>query len=113
MHKTDAIITTALVPGRPAPRLVSAEAVHGMKPGSVVVDLAGEAGGNCELTRPGETYTTPGGVRIAGPLNLPSEMAEHASALYARNVLSLVELGFDFDDEVVAGATVVREGKVV
>ena len=79
----------------------------------MIVDLAAEAGGNCELTRPGETYTTDGGVKIVGPLNLPSEMAEHASALYARNILSLIELGFDFEDEVVKGACVVREGKVV
>jgi NAD(P) transhydrogenase subunit alpha len=121
MHKTDAIITTALVPGRPAPKLVSAEAVHGMKPGSVVVDLAGEAGGNCELARPGETYTTDNGVIVATPLNLPSSMAEHASALYARNVQSLIELMsgdegalvLDFDDEVIAGACVARGGEIV
>jgi NAD(P) transhydrogenase subunit alpha len=113
MGKSDVIITTALVPGRPAPRLVPASAVAGMKPGSVIVDLAAEAGGNCELTRPGETYTTAGGVRIAGPLNVPSQMAEHASSLYARNVLSLIELGFDPADEVVAGACVVRDGAVV
>jgi NAD(P) transhydrogenase subunit alpha len=79
----------------------------------VIVDLAAEAGGNCELTRPGETFVTDGGVQIVGPLNLPSEMAEHASSLYARNILSLIELGFDFEDEVVKGACVVREGKVV
>jgi H+-translocating NAD(P) transhydrogenase subunit alpha len=121
MGKSDVIITTALVPGRPAPKLVSAEAVAGMKPGSVIVDLAGEAGGNCELTRPGETYTTDGGVIIAAPLNLPSSMAEHASQLYARNVLSLVELmtgeesalALDFDDEVIAGACVTRGGEIV
>jgi NAD(P) transhydrogenase subunit alpha len=113
MGKSDVIVTTALVPGRPAPKLIPASAVEGMKHGSVIVDLAAEAGGNCELTRPGETFVTEGGVKIAGPLNLPSEMAEHASALYARNILSLVELGFDFSDEVVEGATVVREGKVV
>ncbi len=113
MGRSDAIITTALVPGRPAPKLIPADAVHAMKPGSVIVDLAAEAGGNCELAKPGETYTTDGGVVIAAPLNLPSEMAEHASSLYARNILSLIELGFDFEDEVVAGACVVREGKVV
>jgi NAD(P) transhydrogenase subunit alpha len=113
MGKSDVIVTTALVPGRPAPKLIPASAVEGMKPGSVIVDLAAEAGGNCELTRPGETYVTDGGVKIAGPLNLPSEMAEHASSLYARNILSLIELGFDFEDEVVKGATVVREGKVI
>jgi len=113
MGRSDAIVTTALVPGRPAPKLIPASAVEAMKPGSVIVDLAGEAGGNCELARPGETYTTDGGVIVATPLNLPSEMAEHASALYARNVLALPELGFDFEDELVAGACVVREGKVV
>jgi NAD(P) transhydrogenase subunit alpha len=121
MGRSDAIITTALVPGRPAPKLISAEAVEGMKPGSVIVDLAAEAGGNCELTRPGETFTTDGGVIVAGPLNLPSTMAEHASALYARNVLSLIELmtgedgalALDFDDEVIAGACIARGGDIV
>ena len=113
MGRSDVIITTALVPGRPAPKLIPATAVEQMKPGSVIVDLAAEAGGNCELAKPGETYTTDNGVVIAAPLNLPSEMAEHASSLYSRNILSLIELGFDFDDEVVAGACVVREGKVV
>jgi H+-translocating NAD(P) transhydrogenase subunit alpha len=121
MGKSDVIVTTALVPGRPAPKLVSGEAVAQMKPGSVIVDLAGEAGGNCELSRPGETYTTDGGVIIAAPLNVPSSMAEHASQLYARNVLSLVELmtgeesalALDFDDEVIAGACVTRGGEIV
>ena len=121
MGKSDVIVTTALVPGRPAPKLISAEAVAGMKPGSVVVDLAAEAGGNCELTRPGETYTTDNGVIIAGPLNLPSRMAEHASSLYARNVLSLLELmtgeggalKLDFEDEVIAGACIARDGEIV
>ena len=91
------------------PLMSGTNAIHGI----VIVDLAAEAGGNCELAKPGETYTTDNGVVIAAPLNLPSEMAEHASSLYARNILSLIELGFDFDDEVVAGACVVREGKVV
>jgi H+-translocating NAD(P) transhydrogenase subunit alpha len=113
MGRSDVIVTTAMVPGRPAPKLIPASAVELMKPGSVIVDLAGEAGGNCELARPGETYTTGNGVVIATPLNLPSEMAEHASSLYARNILSLLELGFDFEDEVVVGACVVRDGKVV
>jgi NAD(P) transhydrogenase subunit alpha len=121
MGKSDVIITTALVPGRPAPKLVSKEAVEGMKPGSVIVDLAGEAGGNCELARPGETYVTDGGVTIATPLNLPSTMAEHASQLYGRNVLSLLELmtgengalELDFDDEVIAGACITRGGEIV
>src|SRR6476661_6759116 len=112
----DVVITTALVPGRPAPRLVTAEA---MKPGSVIVDLAGEAGGNCELTEPGEVAVKHD-VTIVSPLNLPATMPEHASALYARNVQALLELFMDddgalapdFDDEVVSGACVVRNGEV-
>jgi H+-translocating NAD(P) transhydrogenase subunit alpha len=119
--RSDAVITTALVPGRPAPKLITAGAVGRMKHGSVIVDLAGEAGGNCELARPGETYTTEGGVTIATPLNLPSSMAEHASQLYARNVLSLLELmtgeegalKLDWEDEVIAGACIVRDGEIV
>ena len=80
----DAVITTALIPGRPAPRLIPASAVAAMRLGSAIVDLAAEAGGNCELARPGETFVTDNGVVIAAPLNVPSSMAEHASALYAR-----------------------------
>jgi proton-translocating NAD(P)+ transhydrogenase subunit alpha len=113
MAKSDVIITTALVPGRPAPKLIPAAAVEQMKHGSVIVDLAAEAGGNAEVARPGETYTTENGVIVVAPLNVPSSMAEHASALYSRNVLSLIELGFDFEDEVIKGACVVRDGKVV
>ncbi len=116
----DVVITTALVPGRPAPRLVTAEAVEGMKPGSVIVDLAGEAGGNCELTEPGRTVVRHD-VKIVSPLNLPASMAEHASQLFARNVLALLELfvgedgqlELDFDDEIVAGACIVRAGEMV
>src|SRR6266540_1627802 len=116
----DVVITTALVPGRPAPKLVTAEAVEGMKPGSVIVDLAGETGGNCELTQPGEVAVKHD-VTIVSPLNLPATMPEHASQLYARNVQALVELllddegnlAMDFDDEIVAGACVVREGEAV
>ena len=116
----DVVITTALVPGRPAPRLVTAEAVQGMKPGSVIVDLAGEAGGNCELTEPGQTVVRYE-VKIVSPLNLPAEMAEHSSQLFARNVQALLELfvtedgslKLDFDDEIVAGACVVRAGEIV
>ena len=112
----DVVITTALVPGRPAPRLVTAEAVEGMKAGSVIVDLAGEAGGNCELTEPGQTVVRHD-VTIVSPLNLPAEMPEHASALYARNVQALLELFLDeegnlalnWDDEVIAGACVTRD----
>ncbi|HYM54687.1 MAG TPA: Re/Si-specific NAD(P)(+) transhydrogenase subunit alpha [Solirubrobacteraceae bacterium] len=116
----DVVITTALVPGRPAPRLVTAEAVEGMKPGSVIVDLAGEAGGNCELTEPGQT-TVKHDVKIVSPLNLPASMAEHSSQLFARNVLALLDLfvgedgalQLDFDDEIVKGACVVRDGEIV
>ncbi len=116
----DVVITTALVPGRPAPRLVTAEAVEGMKPGSVIVDLAGEAGGNCELTVPGETVVRHD-VKIVSPLNLPATMAEHASQLFARNVQALLELfvgedgklQLDFDDEIVKGACIVRDGEIV
>jgi NAD(P) transhydrogenase subunit alpha len=116
----DVVITTALVPGRPAPRLVTAEAVEGMKPGSVIVDLAGEAGGNCELTEPGQTVVRHD-VKIVAPLNLPASMAEHASQLFARNVLALLELligddgalHLDFEDEIVSGACVVRAGEIV
>ncbi|KAA0077163.1 Re/Si-specific NAD(P)(+) transhydrogenase subunit alpha [Mycolicibacterium sp. P9-64] len=114
--KFDIVITTALVPGRPAPRLVTAAAVEGMKPGSVVIDLAGETGGNCELTEPGQTVVRHG-VTIASPLNLPATMPEHASELYAKNVTALLELLItdgalapDFDDEVVAASCVTREG---
>jgi len=109
--RSDAVITTALVPGRPAPKLITAEAVGRMKHGSVIVDLAGEAGGNCELARPGETYRTDGAVTIATPLNLPSSMPEHASQLYARNVQALLEL--NWDDEVIKGACIVRDGEIV
>ena len=116
----DVVITTALVPGRPAPRLVTAEAVEGMKPGSVIVDLAGEAGGNCELTEPGETVVRHD-VKIVSPLNLPASMAEHSSQLFARNVLALLELlvgedgalQLDFEDEIVKGACIVRDGEIV
>jgi H+-translocating NAD(P) transhydrogenase subunit alpha len=116
----DVVITTALVPGRPAPKLVTAEAVEGMKPGSVIVDLAGESGGNCELTVPGETVVEHD-VKIVAPLNLPARMPEHASQLFARNVFALLELligedgrlHLDFDDEIVAGACVVRDGEIV
>ena len=111
----DVVITTALVPGRPAPRLVTAAAVAGMKPGSVVVDMAGETGGNCELTEPGQTVVKHG-VTIASPLNLPATMPEHASELYAKNLTSLLELLItdgvlapDFSDEVVSASCVTRD----
>jgi NAD(P) transhydrogenase subunit alpha len=107
----DVVITT-LVPGRPAPRLVTAAAVQGMKPGSVVVDLAGETGGNCELTEPGEIVVKHD-VTIASPLNLPATMPEHASELYSKNITALLDLLLtdgklapDFDDEVIAESCV-------
>jgi NAD(P) transhydrogenase subunit alpha len=118
-RKQDVIITTALVPGRRAPMLITADAVRGMEPGAVIVDLAGDSGGNCELTRAGETVVE-GDVKVIAPLNLPSEMATHASQLYARNIENLLgllvsdeaELKIDFDDEVVAGACITHEGEI-
>ncbi|MHB8658235.1 MAG: Re/Si-specific NAD(P)(+) transhydrogenase subunit alpha [Solirubrobacteraceae bacterium] len=117
--KVDVVITTALVPGRRAPILVTEAAVKKMKPGSVIVDLAGEQGGNCELSEPGETVIEHG-VKILAPLNVPSTLAEHASQLYARNIQALLglmivdgELKLDFDDEVIAGACITRGGEIV
>jgi proton-translocating NAD(P)+ transhydrogenase subunit alpha len=110
----DVVITTALIPGRPAPILIPASAARGMKPGSVIVDLAAEAGGNCELTSPGEEIVVDG-IIVIGLTNLPSTMPQHASQLYARNVAALLqhlapggELKLDFDDEITAGACVTR-----
>jgi NAD(P) transhydrogenase subunit alpha len=118
--KVDVVITTAAVPGRRAPLLVTEEAVKKMKPGSVIVDLAAESGGNCELTEPGQTVIRHN-VKVLGPLNVPSTMAEHASQLYARNIQSLLglmlsdegALALDFDDEVIAGACITRDGEIV
>jgi H+-translocating NAD(P) transhydrogenase subunit alpha len=111
----DVVITTAAIPGRPAPKLIPASAVRAMRPGSVIVDLAAETGGNCELTKPGEE-TVEGGVRIVGLTNLPSSMPTHASQLYARNVAALLthlapegELKLDFTDEITAAACVTRK----
>jgi NAD(P) transhydrogenase subunit alpha len=118
MPEFDVVITTALIPGRPAPRLIPASAVAAMRPGSVIVDLAAEAGGNCELTEPGEEVVREG-VTIVGLTNLPSTMPYHASQLYARNVSALLhhlapegELVLDFDDEITAGACVTRKEEV-
>jgi NAD(P) transhydrogenase subunit alpha len=117
--KADVVITTALVPGRRAPILVTEQAVMLMKPGSVVVDLAGEQGGNCELSEPGQSVIRHD-VKILAPLNVPSTMAEHASQLYARNVQALLDLmvkdgqlELDFEDEVIAGACITRDGEIV
>jgi NAD(P) transhydrogenase subunit alpha len=114
----DVVITTALIPGRPAPTLIPASAVAAMRPGSVVVDLAAEAGGNCELTEPGEEVVREG-VTIVGFTNLPSSMPFHASQLYARNVSALLhhlapegKLTLDWDDEITSGACVTRKQEV-
>ena len=111
----DAVITTAAIPGRPAPKLVTAEAVRAMRPGSVIVDLAAETGGNCELTEPGREIDE-GGVTIVGLTNLPSTMPTHASQLLSRNIAALVALLVrdgaldpDWDDEIVSGACVTKE----
>jgi proton-translocating NAD(P)+ transhydrogenase subunit alpha len=118
--KVDVVITTAAVPGRRAPVLVTEDAVKLMKPGSVIVDLAAETGGNCELTEAGKTVVRHD-VKILGPLNVASTMAEHASQLYSRNIESLLGLmiteegglSLDFDDEVIAGACITRDGEIV
>jgi NAD(P) transhydrogenase subunit alpha len=117
--KVDVVITTALVPGRRAPILVTEKAVQLMKPGSVIVDLAGEQGGNCELSEPGQSVLRHD-VKILAPLNVPSTMAEHASQLYARNIQALLalmikdgRLELDFEDEVIAGACITRDHEIV
>jgi H+-translocating NAD(P) transhydrogenase subunit alpha len=114
----DVVITTALIPGRPAPRLIPAISVAAMRPGSVIVDLAAEAGGNCELTEPGEEVVRED-VTIVGFTNLPSSMPYHSSQLYARNVAALLqhlapkgELALDFEDEITAGACVTRKEQI-
>jgi len=115
----DVVVSTAAVPGRPAPKILTAAMVAGMKPSALIVDLAAESGGNCELTRPGERVEQ-GGVTILGPLNLPAGAPLHASEMYARNVLNFAELLLkdgalapDFDDELVAKSCLVRAGEVL
>ena len=114
----DVVITTAAVPGRRAPVLITAAMVEGMKAGSVIVDLAADGGGNCELTRAGETVEAHG-VRIDGPLNLPATVPYHASQMYAKNISAFVlnmvqgaDLSLDFEDEIVAGSLLTRDGRV-
>ena len=116
---SDIVITTAQVPGRPAPRLIRREAVEGMRAGSIVVDLAAPSGGNCELTKPGHTQQI-GGVTLLAPMNLPAEVPTDASQLYARNILNFLALvlkngalTIDLADEVQAGACVAHAGKPV
>jgi len=115
----DVVITTAQVPGRPAPRLIPKSMLEAMRPGSVVVDLAAESGGNCELTRAGEEVVH-GGVRVLGPVNLVSTVPLHASQMYSRNVTTLLKhlikegaLALDLDDEITRGALVTHAGEVV
>jgi NAD(P) transhydrogenase subunit alpha len=121
IKKQDMVITTALIPGRPAPVLVSADMVKSMKPGSVIVDLAVEAGGNCALSQPGKVAVKHG-VRIVGYMNVPGRLAADASALYARNLFNLLQLmidaesktlKIDWDDEIIKGICVTRDGAVV
>ena len=117
--KADAVITTAAIPGRTAPRIISKSAVAAMGSGAVIVDLAAESGGNCELTVAGETVVTPNGVKILGPRNLPSELARHASQMYARNLLNFLTpaiksgaLAIDWQDEVFAQSVLTHDGQV-
>ena len=120
IEQMDGVISTAAVPGRPAPLLIIEDAVKRMKPGSVIVDLAAETGGNCELTEAGRTVVRHD-VKIVGPRNLPATMPDHASQLYAKNVQSLIDLmvgeegalELDFDDEVIAAACITRDGEIV
>ena len=120
--KQDIVITTALIPGRPAPRLVSRAMVESMAPGSVIVDLAAERGGNVELTQPGQVVTTPNGVTIIGHTNMAGRLATSASQLYARNLLAFLEIFFDkktkafavnWDDELVKATVLTRDGAIV
>jgi NAD(P) transhydrogenase subunit alpha len=117
--ESDVVITTAAVPGKKAPMLITADMARGMRPGSVIVDLAAERGGNCELTRPGETVDE-GGVAILGPTNIPATVPYHASQMFAKNIttflLNMVKdgaLNVDLEDEIVQGAMVTRDGEVV
>jgi H+-translocating NAD(P) transhydrogenase subunit alpha len=121
IKKQDIVITTALIPGRPAPRLISKEMVASMRPGSVIVDLAVERGGNCELAKPGEVVEV-GGVKIIGYLNVPSRIAASASSLYAKNLFTFLEILVDksakalaikWDDEIVKATALTRDGAVI
>lgn len=118
IQAADIVITTAAIPGRPSPKIVSEEQIQGMKPGAVIIDLAGDGGGNTPLSKPGETVDVHG-VLIDTPLNVPSRLAEHASELYAKNLLNFLELivkegelNLDFDDDIVAGACMTHAGEI-
>ncbi len=116
----DVIISTAAIPGRPSPKIITAQMVDAMKTGSVIVDLASEGGGNCELTNPGETIDYLGRVTISGPINLPARLPIHASEMYAKNLFNLVspfiteggELTFNFEDDVIAGSLLTHDGEI-
>jgi len=116
---SDVVISTAAIPGRPAPRIISAAAVEAMKPGAVIVDLAAETGGNCELTKAGETVVA-NRVKIVGPVNLAADLGRHASDMYARNLFNFIkpaiseegELTIDWEDDVVASPALTRDGEI-
>jgi NAD(P) transhydrogenase subunit alpha len=116
----DVIISTAAIPGRPSPKIITAQMVEAMKTGAVIVDLASEGGGNCELTQPGDTIDYKGRVTISGPINLPARLPIHASEMYAKNLFNLVspfiteggELQFNFDDDVIAGCLLTIDGEI-
>jgi len=116
--KSDVVISTAAIPGRPAPRIISAAAVAAMKPGAVIIDLAADTGGNCELTKPDETVVE-NNVKIVGPVNVPATLGRHASEMYARNLFNFIkpaiedgELKIDWDDEVFAESVLTRDGEI-
>jgi len=118
--EADAVITAAAIPGKPSPKLITADVVDRMKPGAVIIDMAAEGGGNCELTRPGEQYNHPNGVFIYAPLNIPGMLPVHASDQYARNLMHFLtpfivegELKLDWDDEVLKGSLLTRDGEIV
>jgi NAD(P) transhydrogenase subunit alpha len=117
--ENDVVITTALIGGVEAPKLITEEMVQAMRPGAVIVDLAAEAGGNCVLTEPGQMVERHG-VKICAPLNLPSDMPQHGSMLYSRNLTTFVlefwkegEFNLDLEDEIIRGALVTHQGEVV
>jgi len=117
--KADVLITTAAVPGRPAPKIIPTSTVEGMKNGAVIIDLAAEGGGNCELTKPGKTVEH-NGVSIYAPLNVPSQAPLHASEMYARNLYNFIDpmlddgtLKWDWDDEIIAGSVLTRDGEII
>lgn len=119
VQDADFVITTAAIPGRTAPRLIDAAMIPDMRPGAVIVDLAAESGGNCELTKPGETIVERG-ITVIGPLNLPSSMPTHASQMYSRNMLKFIdhiarkgEILIDTEDEITRGCLITRDGEIV